>query len=81
MGGYEKQQHVFQSQGPIQSAAAAVTCAAPVRCAAIYISVNNAWLVKRPAGISSSADTINHYLPLKRIYCSLGPLYYDFIQV
>lgn len=30
-------------------------------------------------GMVPPADAINHFVPLKRIYCPLGPLYYDFI--
>lgn len=66
----------------IESAGANVACVLPLRCAAIFIYMNNIWLVKGPQACREkvpTADRINHYMPLKCIYRSLGPLYYDFM--
>lgn len=42
------QRHIPQSQSQIESAGANVACVLPLRCAAIYIYMNNIWLVKGP---------------------------------
>lgn len=76
------QRHIPQSHSQIESAGANAACVLPLRCTAIYIYMNNIWLVKVPQACREyipMADRINHYMPLKCFYCWLGPLYSDFM--
>lgn len=76
------QRHIPQSHSQIESAGANAACVLPLRCTAIYIYMNNIWLVKVPQACREyipMADRINHYMPLKCFYCWLGPLYNDFM--
>lgn len=80
--GEGSQRHIPQSHSQIESAGANAAYVLPLRCAAIYIYMNNIWLVKVPQACREyipTVDRINHYMPLKCFYCWLGPLYNDFM--